>query len=507
MTNTLINGILPLIDLMIPMKRLILTHSLVLGLSGPAGLALAQGTAPVLTSAEPTVFREVTAKLDAGGSLYAYLSTDQFLRNFSGKLGGLQEFVLSLPDLGPGEREGLEQTFTLIRNVVQRSGVEGIAGVGVSGIALEKGFYRTRFVAQRAPDADGYVWQWFGSKPHPLTALDWLPEDTVYAVFGDLDLAAIWSALLKNAADAGLSEAVKGLRELSARVRQATGRSLEDHLGSLGGEAGVALILDGRRRVQFEAGGVSLKDLPEPALLLAFKVNDETVYEWLDALLRDNPQSVSGQSDTARWRSLHVPAPVPFVLRPTVARLGDYLLVTSSDQLVEKVDLVRGGKAPGLKASPEWQRLARGLPTEGNSFSFVSRLMGETLAQIQQAFLAQTATQNGDNLVHFRWLEQIIGASAPAASYAVGWTDATGSQFVSQGTQEPAVTLVNSALVAPAAVMAGMLLPEQTCIIVDAAGRNAIARHEQGQGPGSGNHLPQPSETDRGRLDPVCQRS
>ncbi len=435
-------------------------RSLAISAGGLLVGALAQDAAPkpVLTSAEPTVFREVAAKLDAGGSLYAYLSTDQFLGNLGAKVGAVRQFILSLPDMDADERSGMEQVFTGIQNLVQRSGAEGIAGVGLSGIALEKGFYRTRFVTQRVPGSEGYLWQWFGSKPHPLAGLDLLPADTVWAVFGDVDLKSIWDALLKNANDASLTPMIEGMRELSSNIQQATGRSLEDQLGSLGGEIGVALTLDSTRKFNFQEGGIELKDLPEPALVIVLKIKDDALYEWLDAAISQNPQSASGKTETARWRSLSVPVPVPFAVRPTVARLGDYLIVASNDQLIERVDKVRGGKEPGIKGSAEWQRLAKGLPTEGNSFTFVSARFGEIITQVQQAVLKQAA-QGGGAIPDFAGLQKVFGLSTTAASYAVGWTDATGSQAVSQGTQEPAAVLVSSVIAAPTAIMAGMLLP------------------------------------------------
>jgi hypothetical protein len=443
------------------MKTIQSLCSLVVILCWSAGSALAQEIAqkPPLTSAEPTAFHEVTAKLDAGGSLYAYVSTGQFLGNLAGKVGAIRDFALSLPDLGADDRQGLEQAFTVIGDLVRRSGIEGIAGLGVSGIALEKGFYRTRLVVQRAAGADGYLWQWFGSRAHALPALEWLPADTVWAVFGDLDLSALWQALTKTAADARVTSMIEGLGELSANIRQATGRSLEEHLASTGGELGIALTLDTQRTFSFEAEGFALRDLPEPALLIALKVKDDALYDWLDAAISQNPQSASGRTATARWRSLNVPAPVPFALRPTVARVGEYLLVASSDQVVERVDQIRGSKAPGLKSSAEWQRLAKGLPAEGNSFSFVSARLGETLLKVQTAILGQAATKSGGKAPDFSALEKVFGPASAAASYTVGWTDASGSQLVTQGTQEPAVVLMSSAVVAPSAVMAGLLLP------------------------------------------------
>ena len=60
-----------------------------------------QPTQPAaVVSAEKTSFTEVIAQLDPGGSLYAYLSTSQWLEGLSGRIQGWRDAVLSLPNLG-----------------------------------------------------------------------------------------------------------------------------------------------------------------------------------------------------------------------------------------------------------------------------------------------------------------------------------------------------------------------------------------------------------------------
>ena len=142
-------------------------------ISTAANLGQESPSKPAVLSAEPTAFKEVAAKLDAGGGLYVFLSTEQWLGDLSRKVMGLRDFVLALPDLKGEERQTVERVFKLGESLARHSGLESLAGVGLSGIAVEKGFYRTRFVAQRAAGtADGYFWQWFGTQPHALAALD-----------------------------------------------------------------------------------------------------------------------------------------------------------------------------------------------------------------------------------------------------------------------------------------------------------------------------------------------
>ena len=52
----------------------------------PKGAAPANVKPLGIDSAETTSFKQVTSKLDAGGSFYLYLSTEQWLKDLSGKV-------------------------------------------------------------------------------------------------------------------------------------------------------------------------------------------------------------------------------------------------------------------------------------------------------------------------------------------------------------------------------------------------------------------------------------
>jgi len=426
-------------------------------------LSLAQ-TSPPITSAEPTVFQTVTAKLDPGGSLYGYLSTDRWLARLSEEVGELRSFVLAIPGLEGEQRDTVERVFKLVEGLVKRSGIESLAGAGLSAIAIEKGLYRTRFVLQRAPgaSADGYLWQWFGRQAHPWAWQSWLPADTVYALSLDVDLQAIWSAARQEAETAGLEPLQEGFQEVSNGVQEVTGASLADHLASFGGELGVALVLDPIRTFKLPlgaAGGASEVELPEPSLVLALKVKDDKLFNVLDTLLKEHPESKTGEGDGARWRSIPVPAEAPFPFTPTIARAGDYLWVTSTDILLKQILRVKKGEVPVLSSTDEFKRLARNLPTQGNSFAFVSRRFSEAMMRLQTAAFAQAAQAGGPPA---GLMQRFMGLAATPSSYAVGWPDSDGAQSVSQGTQEPTSLIVGATLAAPVAVLAGITLPALT---------------------------------------------
>src|ERR1043166_3033811 len=151
--------------------------------------------APALKSAEPNSFEEVAARLDRGGSLYFYLSTEQWLAGLSQQINNLRDFALSsLPGTqqDTAEREKAERAFNIATDLVKKSGLEEITGVGASSFAIEPGVYRNKvFVHHYKDKGSGFIWSAFGKAPHPLTALDLLPADTALASFSDMDFAQI----------------------------------------------------------------------------------------------------------------------------------------------------------------------------------------------------------------------------------------------------------------------------------------------------------------------------
>jgi hypothetical protein len=423
-----------------------------------AASATGRPTQAAVVSAEKTTFNEVTSQLDPGGSIYAYLSTSQWLDGLSGRVNGWRDAVLSLPNLGNEEKPAAGRAFDFITHLIKSSGIEAISGVGISGIALEQGLYQTKFVVHRASkDSPGGIWTFFGQKPRPLYELDLLPADTAWAVFFDVDAAAAWSALAKEVEQSGFAVAKDGLARLDGVVQQATGLKLDQLIGSLGGEGGGFLTLNDARKINFPLPNGGTIEVPEPGLVVVLKVKDDTLFNWIDRALQNNPQVIRSDEGGLRMRTMPVPLPLPIVLRPTVARQGDHLFLASSDELVKNMLAVKAGKLAGLKTSAEFKRLARGMPLEGNSFAFVSQRLGNTVQQIQATALSQASKQANDAPTAL--LQKLSTINQPLSSFMVARSTAEGWVTVGHGTQQPATAVLVPLVVAPTAIMAAMTLP------------------------------------------------
>jgi hypothetical protein len=406
---------------------------------------------------QKTSFDVVARHLDPGGTLYLYVAAEQWLKGLSGKVAEWENDLAALPGLADDDRENIKRGFSLAGRLIRNSGLESISGVGMSGIAIGDGFYRTRAILHRYPDSDrGYLWSMAGSAPHPLRGLELLPADTAIAGFFDLNLADLWRAIEADLQAAGITEAVTAMRELDSDIEDATGSTLVQLLESLGVEHGLLLTLDDANQVPLPLPTGSNVDIPAPGAAIVFRTKDHRLFEWLEAVLGQNPDVISTERGDARLRTLPLQLPLPFSFRPTLVRTGELLMVTTTDGLAQSILDVQDGTQPGLKTSEEFLRLARGMPTEGNQFSFVSRRLAEAIGKFQEAMLASAPAEQREPAL---LLQRFWKGGAFPQSYAVAANTSAGWVTVAHGSQEPATALVMPAVIFPTAIMAGLTLP------------------------------------------------
>ncbi len=410
---------------------------------------------------DASTFQAVTSKLDPGGSFFLYLATDAFLGELSAKIGELSP-LLSDIIADAAMRDVAMQGVESMQRFVRRTGIEGVAGFGMSVVPVEADLHRIRTVLHKAPDADGHLWRYFGTAPHPMAGASLLPADTVVASFGDIDLEGIWQAIVQLADEANIQPAVLALREASEQVRQATGRSLEEQLAAFGKEIGIVFTLDAEQTFDLDLDDLQLKALPEPGLAIALKMKDHDLYRWLGEAMAEHPDLQRGEHGADAWMSIPAPVPAPFPLQPTIGKVGDYLVIASSSRLVEQMARTHADASLGIQAQPEWQHLAAGLPEEGNGFNFVSARFGQAIERAQQAMMEdvmQDAAEAGVPLPDFMAIQRFFGIRMDVASYSVSWMDEEGWQSVGHSTEDPVLDMVRTLLLVPAGMLAGVAIP------------------------------------------------
>jgi hypothetical protein len=399
-------------------------------------------------SAEPNSFEQVTSQLDPGGNVYVYLSTEQWLAGVSSNVAAWKGLFGALPDLKPEDRENLDKTLSIAANLIQKSGIEEVSGFGMSSIARETNFYHSKLVLHHHPGkAAGFLWRMFGQKAHPLDGLNLLPATTAMTAFTDLDAPLLWSVIQKQVAQSGYLQAEELLKKLPDGFEQATGLAWDRVLASLGGEFGFALTLDDTRTVSIPVSqaGEPL-EIADPALLLVAKVKDETFFQRIDQALARNvgQQVLKTDKPGLKMRTWPVPLALPIQLRPTVALVDGYLLISTTDTIMQEALAVKAGQRPGLKSTAEFQRLAKEVPTEGNGFIFTSQRFGQTMNRIRQQVLQTSGNARGPQIA---LLQAFLGSGQPTVWYGVVANTDEGWLAVANGNRHPVKWLALSAAI------------------------------------------------------------
>ena len=440
----------------------ILFVSIALALAGCSKQETAPGAtssvkAPTQTfaSARQTSFGEVTSQLDAGGSVYVYLATDQWLAGLSTNIFQFRNFIKSLPDVSETDRDKVDHLFDLLSSSAAKSGLENLTGVGISGVQMTPELHRTKFILHHRPgQGDGVLWNVLGKAPHPLHGLDFLTANTAVATFGDLDIVAVWQLVESELGNCGVPEIADGVKQWPAQFEQQTKMSWPKLLASFGGEVGFVLTLDETHKMSVPFGKQSL-EMPEPGLLIAVKVNDDLLYDRISGEMEKNENTKVTDEKGLRMSDMPLPLPLPVKVQLTVASSGGYLFIASSPEMVRNALAVRDGQQPGLRKSAEFQALMKYLPAEGNQFVYADRRFSATLMELQKQALSTQSAQ----VPQMEFLQKYFFSKGPAFGLSISGHTPTGWQSVSIGNRDSAATMMAAAPVSGMAVVAAMVLP------------------------------------------------
>jgi hypothetical protein len=423
--------------------------------ASPAPATSPAQPSPQFVSVEKTSFNEVTSQLDPGGDLYLYLGTAQWLDGLSSKMSAWQQQFASMPDLKPEDLQNINAGFNLITNLLRDSGVEDISGVGLSSVEIEKGMYRNKALLHHYDGkGTGFMWQFFGRQPHPLTGLDFLPDDTALAYFSDADLPLIWTVIQRDVSQSNIPQAQEWLQDLPGEFEKATDIKWDQFLHSLGGEFGLVLTLDASNNIIVPVPSAGNLQVPTPGLMLVFKVNDDTLFNRIDQALTNNPQVESVDKPGFKMRTMPVPLPLPIKLRPSAASSGGYLFIASSDTMIQDALAVKNGQKTGLKSTDEFKHLSQNIPDQGNQFAFMSRRFAETVYDIQKQI---AASSTGKQPAQAQWMQSLF-QNRPGFAYSVGLNTPEGYLTVGNGSQSYAAAALLPAVAVPG-LLAAIAVP------------------------------------------------
>ncbi|MDP9003754.1 MAG: hypothetical protein M3N12_03075, partial [Verrucomicrobiota bacterium] len=345
------------------------------------------------------------------------------------------------------------RVFSIVTDLVKKSGLEDVTGIGASSFALESGLHRNKvFIHHYKGKGTGFLWTAFGKAPHRLTALDLLPADTALAGFADVDLAQLIGVVRQEIEQSGVAEAKQGLEMALLQFSAAAGISLDEVLQSLGGSMGIIVTLDISKNITVPVGGEG-QTIPAPRLALVWEVKDDRIFKQVEKAVAPMPGLVRVDEPNLRMRTMPLPLPIMEV-RPTAAQWGNYLIVASDDKLIR--DIIAAQKdGKGLKATPEFAKQSAGLPTEGNAFQIVTQLFADTWSRFQSGMMK---SQSGMTQQQVAMMQKLVSFQNPSATYSVSGHLENGWLMVSKS-NHGASRLIVAAVAVPVAIAAAVAMP------------------------------------------------
>lgn len=348
----------------------------ILGLMGC--LVACREPSPATSSAGKTSFNAVTSKLDAGGSLYLYVSTEKIMKAVEDLAGKLRAVLESQVPGSQEEKEEILGIFDFVVGLTKKMGMTEISGIGMSSVAMNENLNHSKLIVHHYEgDGNGLIWQMWEKKPHPLPGLKLLPADTVLAQFSDCRLNEIWQIIKTEVGESGISKLKKGLESLG-QLQDKQGIPMDALLESLGGTMGFLLTLDSENRSTIPIGPTSV-EIPEPGLAIVFEVEDSTLFDLLESKL-----TFAKKSEDQEIKRLKFPAlPVPIPLQPEIVQSGNLLILASHAAVTEAMFTARD-RGNGLMATQEFKELSKNIPEQGNSFRFMGSRFYQQIMDIQK---------------------------------------------------------------------------------------------------------------------------
>jgi hypothetical protein len=358
-------------------------------------------------------YQRVAANLDPGGVIYLYWSAEKALGELNKKLESVRDAAVSDPSLSPEEKEGLRKKFNLGIRLILDSGLQAVKAYGFSSREIEPGLFLDKSYTY-LPDRSGFLWNSLATVPHDFPLINMIPENSEGFAFFDFKLATFWGAVSTALGSSEIPEVAKWQQHFSQQAQAFSGLSFEDLLQSLGDQVGMVVTLSRNRTVSIPLGNESY-EMPEPAAALLWKVRNDKLFDRLEALFGMNPKVEKIDEPDLRMRVLQGVEEIPY-LRPTMARHGDYLILSSSEDLVHEMVEVEAGKKQGIRSSPDFNELAAGLPGKGNGVAYGGKRLEKVLGDLQSKI--SQIRENGNPLLE-AMAAKISGLTADAPTYLV----------------------------------------------------------------------------------------
>ncbi|MGB0579975.1 MAG: hypothetical protein ACPGVU_09765 [Limisphaerales bacterium] len=407
--------------------------------------------APNVQPAVDSSFVDVAKKLDTGGSAFAYLSTAQWVQRLSQQVetvGAMVEEITRTSNFA-----SQEQSFKVVKRIVERGGLQEVAGMGYSAFSPESGAHRSKTYLHRKAGASGYLWKIAPPVDDVLYGVDLLPKGTVYATFANLDYAAAWQILSDEIAIVGTPEVQESFSKSQEEMKKAVGMDVSELLGGI--TDGIGIIVTSNPEDQLTLGdtntGKAYKiDRPDFALVIGTR--DSRIYDSFRTEFGEkegNKQVIEGKlrmlvmdplnENNKDWRW-------------TLGFDGEHLMFSTGESILKGIANAKAGE--GLNKEDAFGLLAADAPQMGRVFSYSS----DRLASLQRDLHLHMTKLEETEMAGF--VHGFLEVMHPGgSSYSAMQSSNDGWLWTTMSTEEPARQMLNSSFIKPMKLVATVAIP------------------------------------------------
>ena len=331
-------------------------------------------------SAVPNSFAEVTSKLDTDGDVFVYYSTEDVIATIEKYAETTGTQAVKNIEAASTEAAMLQSGMNIGKAMYDQSGIKDISGIGMSSIELESGMFRNKMVIHHdSAKSNGKMWSLLGSEPHEIEMLNFLPENTALAFSHEVNLKELleWLPDLLKAAENPILK-----QQFDQAIEMANAEmDLTDLITSYDSEVGMLITLNDSQKMQLPP---PIGEIPMMEFALMVKVKDDKISNLLFNILENTtgPEIEKKTVSGIEMLVVNEPLPIQIPLAPAVFRLGNYLIIASTEDSAKQIVSTQNGSNKNLGSTEEFQQLSKGLELKANHFFFASEQIGSTMSPI-----------------------------------------------------------------------------------------------------------------------------
>lgn len=323
-------------------------------------------------------FESVSKHLDLGGHLFGYVNVQGDFDTLSTKA---QEVFGHLVEMSGGEIPLPKDTD--IAAILKELGLNNVSSLGMSSVKQSKGFRNKLFLGVKG-ERQGLL-KMSGGKPKAFSVAKMAPSNASIAFEQALALEVlrdVVSAVAKRLEPAIGTNPVEGGLQMPVPM---TNMNLNQIITKLSGEvSGFATLLDDQT---LEIPDAQQLKIPAFDFVVAHD-SGRWLFDLAEELLTSNAPDMVEVTDNDGVKTMVLSLPPQATLgffKPCfrVFGKGDRLLIASRPEGLASMD----GAKQRLADDADFKAATKGLPTEGNGFSYISKDAFESLLKMYGAIL------------------------------------------------------------------------------------------------------------------------